>query len=363
MLKGSLTLSELSNVVAIAEQISRASGQNILFEFGTQGSHNLHFSFIGATDEQVDRAMAEIRAALDRHGVEAEVQREPFAFRDYFSDPVTVEGPDGQRFELENIRASTVVGDVARSVMNEYQDSHRRPGETARGRQQAVVDLVNGEGGTLRLDPRMTLHDAGVRPGAVLRVHPERSAGAVNPLARDEALARVRGQVLDYASNHPGVRVEANSLVAPTEYLLGFQAPGFAPPKRPGEAPRPIDRHEVVIYLPPDFPMAAPEAWWQTEIFHPNIDRKTGGVCLGALQKHYQPALDFGELCQMLVDIARYRLYSPEPGNYLDGEASMWALSPEGQITIERAGGYSVLGRVVFEGRCERVVRLRRLDQ
>ena len=31
---------------------------------------------------------------------------------------------------------------------------------------------------------------------------------------------------------------------------------------------------------------AAPEAFWQTPIFHPNIHRETGKVCLGVLEEH-----------------------------------------------------------------------------
>lgn len=286
-----------------------------------------------------------------------------YAFRDYYADPVTVEGPDGQRFALDQVPASTVVGDVARTLMNDYQSSLGAAAAGQGGRQQAVVDLMNADGSARRLDPRLTLHDAGVRPGAVLRVHPERTAGAVNPLMREEALARVRMQVVNYAAANPGFGVTANSPVAPTEFLFSFDVAGFAPPAQAGGPPHQITHHEVMVYLPADFPLKAPEAWWQTDIFHPNIDRKSGWVCLGPLQEFYKPGLDFGELCQMLVDIAGYRLYSAEPGNFLDAEASVWAHSPAGQMAIEAAGGISILGRLVFEGRPERELRLRRLKQ
>ncbi len=214
----------------------------------------------------------------------------------------------------------------------------------------------------MRLDPRQALHDAGVRPGDTLRVSPERTAGAVDPLMREEALARVRVQVLDYAAAHPGFEVEANSLVAPTEYLFRFQARSFAPPPSAGQEPRAVDLHEVLIVLPPDFPIKAPDAWWQTEIFHPNIHPENGYVCLGALQKYYKSGLNFGELCQMMVDIASYRTYTIDPKDYLDQKARDWAVSAEGQIAIEDAGGYSILRRLVEDGLPAQPVRIRKLD-
>ena len=359
MLAG-LSPGELAVLAAKLAEFERETNVAVQFDLAFSGSENFLFSLKNANEEQFNRFLDYTRTTLSSLGIDGTVTREPYTFRDYYADPIIAEGPDGRRFALEQIRASTLVGDVARSVMNDYQGSLGAAAAPA-APQQAVVDLM-ADGGAQRLDPRQTLHDAGVRPGAVLRVHPERTAGAVNPLVREEALARVRRQVLDYAAAHPGFSVAANSPVAPTEYVFRFDVPGFAPPADPGAPPRPSLHHEVLIYLPPDFPLAAPEAWWQTDIFHPNIHPPTGKLCLGALEKHYRPGLDFGELCQMLVDIAAYRLYSPEPGNNLDPEASRWALSAEGQRTIEASGGISVLGRLVFEGRPERQLRLRPLD-
>ncbi|VFN03065.1 MAG: Ubiquitin-conjugating enzyme [Candidatus Kentron sp. G] len=227
---------------------------------------------------------------------------------------------------------------------------------------QATVDQVTPDGSSKRLDPRQTLHDAGVRPNDTLRVSPERTAGAIDALMREEALARVRGEVLRYAESHPGFAVDANSLVAPTEYLFRFNKRGFGIPQNPDTPdsyPPVIDSHEVLVVLPPDFPIKAPEAWWQTDIFHPNIDPASGWVCLGALQEHYRPALDFGELCQMLVDLAGYRNYAIDEGH--NAQAARWALSPAGQLAIEGIGGISVIGRMVMAGEPERALRIRKL--
>jgi len=39
-----------------------------------------------------------------------------------------------------------------------------------------------------------------------------------------------------------------------------------------------------------DFPRSPPKAFFQTKIFHPNINNSTGDVCVNALQKDWDPA-------------------------------------------------------------------------
>lgn len=348
-------------ILELARNTVVATGGDFKLSLGREGSLRFHFSIDGVSPEAIDHIARRIAQMCQEQGVQAEVTPEPYNFRDYYSDPLTAEGPDGQRFELEQMRASTPVSDVARGVMNSYQDDVWPATRTGQ-KQQAVVDRVTPEG-TVRLDPRNTLHDAGVRPGDTLRVSLERTAGAVDPLMREEALARVRVQVLDHATANPGFAVEANSLVAPTEYLFRFRVPGFAPPAASGQSPRRIEQHEVLVELPPDFPIKAPEAWWQTDIFHPNIRADNGRVCLGALQKHYKPGLDFGDLCKMLVDIAAYRTYTVDPYDYVNSDACQWALSSDGQMAIERAGGFSLLRRLVLEGQPAQPLRIRKVER
>jgi hypothetical protein len=359
-ISGNMSDNLLLEIIDRAARFVKETGGDFVLNLGRQGSSRFNLSVEGVPPDEIDRIVREIERICEERGVQAQVNRTSYTFRDYYSDPLTAEGPDGQRFALEQIRASTPVKDIARGVMNSYKDDVWPMTKTGQ-RQQAVIDRVTPEG-TVRLDPRQTLHDAGVRPGDTLQVSPERTAGAVDPLLREEALARVRVQVLDHATANPGFEVEANSLVAPTEYLFRFQAPSFAPPLSPDEPPRPIKWHEVLVELPPDFPIEAPLAWWQTEIFHPNIHPETGLVCLGDLQENYQPGLDFGELCKMLVDIAAYRSYAFDKG-YFDEAAAKWALSAEGQLAIEQAGGFSLIRRLVEAGQPQQPLRIRRIDQ
>ena len=328
-----------------------------MINLGEQGSSRFNLTLEGLTDSQIDNLFEEVRESCRSRGVSADIHIEPYHFRDYYADPLTAEGPDGRRYALDRIRASTRVKDIARGVMHQYSDDvwPSRQGQKT----QAVVDQVAADGKGKRLDPGETLHDAGVRPGDTLRVAPERTAGAIDPLMREAGLARAKNEVLKFAESHPGFEVDANSLVAPTEYLFRFSTKGFAPPLSPGGPPRPINDHEVLIELPDDFPIKAPLAWWQTEIFHPNIDPATGWVCLGALQDQYRPSLDFGELCQMLFDLAGFRNYAVTEGHNPD--AAKWALSPEGQLTIEQIGGLSIIRRMVMEGEPEQQLNIREI--
>lgn len=247
--------------------------------------------------------------------------------------PIFLEGPDQQRFQIDDLRAATRIRDIGRELMGTYENGFWPTGKTP------VVDLRTPAGETRRLQPDQTVHEAGVRAQDTLCVYPERTAGSVNPFLRDESLTMVRNQILDFAKQRPDLRVDANSTEVPTEYLIHFTAPGFAPPAEQGGDPVRADRHEVLLVMPPDFPVGAPQAYWQNPLFHPNIHERTGCVCLGVLAESYRPGLHFGVLCQMLIDMASYRNYELTHG--LNPEAIEWAVSDSGRKAIQWIGGRS----------------------
>jgi hypothetical protein len=267
-------------------------------------------------------------------------------FRDYLFERLNVEGPDQDRFELSHVPASTRAREIAKATMSQYDDAVWPRDKHGRAR-ASVVDNVRPDGTAERLPPDQTLHDCQVRDGDTLHVSPEGTAGALHPRIREEALARVRTQVLDYAAGHPGFEVFANAVHAPTEYTFWFCAPGWGPPLEPGGEPVQVDEHEVFLSIPPEFPMKGPAAFWRSPRFHPNIDPETGFVCLVELQDGYRPGMDFGELCQLLVDLAAYQVYELTEG--YDQAAAAWAGSPDGQMVIERRGGRSKLRQAFVE--------------
>lgn len=342
-------------IIARAAAYTENNGSNFKLDMVRMGSTRISISTKGLSAEEVDAMNQEMQQIMAEYQVEGTTQITENTFSEYYMEPLRVEGPDSRVFEIDQIPASTSVKDLARGVINEYADEvwPSRKGQKS----QAVIDKVSPDGtSSQRLDPRMSLHDAGVRPNDTLRVSPERTAGAIHPMLRDAALARVCNEVLDYAAAHPGFEVEANSLVAPTEYVFKFHAPGFAPPRHEGAPPTPIDYHEALVELSPDFPIKAPEVWWQSAIFHPNIHPEHGWVCLGGLQEHYRPSMNFGELCQMLLDLASYRNYAvielhgrDIKGAALDSAAAFWAISDAGQAAIYGIGGTSLFSKIISD--------------
>ena len=297
-----------------------------------------------ASQEQT-RAFA--RALIDRlraqggnHTVEANNHR------DYLLSRLLIEGPDQGRFEVCNIPASTRTGDLGSAVLEEYEENVWPKDREGKPR-PLTMDRIKDDGSRERLPPDKTLHENEVQDGETLHMAPESTAGAVNPIIQQEALARVRAQVLRFSTAHPGFTVSANARHAPTEYTFTFQAPGWAPPREPGGQPQPIDEHRVFLQLPPAFPMVAPACFWKSPIFHPNVATKNGKVCLGILEEHYRPGMDMGELCQMLIDLARWRNY--EVREYYNLEARNWALTPEGNIAIEQRGGDSQIRKFLHQ--------------
>jgi hypothetical protein len=63
-------------------------------------------------------------------------------------------------------------------------------------------------------------------------------------------------------------------------------------------------------------------------------------VCLGPLMDGYRPDLDFGYLCQLLVDIGTYQNYDVvDASTYPDPPAALWARTEAGQRVIKSLGG------------------------
>lgn len=281
---------------------------------------------------------------------------------DYLYRTIWVNGPDGRRFRVTDAPAQQTVENFAGGVLDQYPPFR----DTAR---PTVVDRVGEAGQGDRLDPDDTLHDAGVEDGDELRVGFQATAGAVHPQHREEALYRVRNQIVAYATSHEGFGVEVDWPQLPSEYTIEFPGRSFAPDPDGGPEPVETDRpHRVLIQFGADFPMTPPHVFWLTPIFHPNVyplyeseaarsrPHMRGLVCLGELAVSYQPALDFGELCQTLVDIAgfrNYRLFEATgeidaqgraviAGDYFDAAAARWALTHQDRI---RAIGGRLVGR------------------
>jgi hypothetical protein len=271
--------------------------------------------------------------------------------RPYLLRQIVVSGTDNRRFALRNVPSTTSLSEIARAVLQNYTDDATR---ARRGRIRTAIDRIGEDGRSDRLDSNRTLSDAGVQDGDELRLATEAVAGAGTALWRESVL-RARTQIRRYARDHSGfVIVATDDINLPTRYTVEFRALGFAPPSDPEARPvnpRLRSEHRVTILLPASFPVGPPIAVFESEIFHPNVLAAPVGIaprgfaCLGALTDAYRPDMDFGQLCQMLVDMAGYRQYETREVQEDDGEgylnrtAAGWASSEAGQQRIAGRGG------------------------
>mmetsp|Transcript_8218 Transcript_8218/g.28225 ORF Transcript_8218/g.28225 Transcript_8218/m.28225 type:complete len:152 (-) Transcript_8218:206-661(-) len=115
-------------------------------------------------------------------------------------------------------------------------------------------------------------------------------------------------------------------IIKETQRLLAEPAPGIsASPSEenaryfnvmiigPTTSPYEGGVYKLELYLPEDYPMAAPKVRFLTKIYHPNID-KLGRICLDILKDKWSPAL---QIRTVLLSIQAL-LSSPNPDDPLD---------------------------------------------
>ncbi|MDG6101416.1 hypothetical protein Daura_39870 [Dactylosporangium aurantiacum] len=296
-------------------------------------------------------------------GVKLQVVYEKYPFRPYLLSALTVFGPDTTPYLLQSVPATMTPRDIAAAIVAETRAMTDKQG----GPVSTVIDAET-EDGPSRLDPDRTLHENNVKDKGKLRVGTKAIAGNISPEQRLEAQLRMRAQIRRYAYGQPHFEiVDYDNEDLPNRITFEAQGPGLAPPENLEEflagtenlriedyralpweqlTPVKISFHRFTMYLSAMFPVVAPYVVWNTPVFHPNIWRlvqpgiRPGTVCLGPLMDGYRPDLDFGYLCQLLVDIGTYRNYDVVDANtYPDPPAALWARTERGQELIRSIGG------------------------
>lgn len=315
--------------------------------------------------ENAGRLRQEIEEMMQTYaqGSKIQVIYEKYQFRPYLYSSLTVYGPDTTPYLLESVPSTMTPSDIAAAIVAQTRATNDKRG----GPVSTVIDAET-ENGPERLDPEKTLHENNIKDKGKLRVGIKAVAGSISPELRMEAQLRMRAQIRRFAHSHPELEIVAyDNEDLPNMITFELEGPGLAPPKDlkdflagtenldthqfrelPWEQlrPVPIDFHRFVMHIPSMFPVVAPIVIWSTDVFHPNIWRlpqpgvRPGMVCLGPLLDGYRPDLDFGYLCQLLIDIGTYRNYDvTDASTYPDPEASLWARTKPGQELIMSIGG------------------------
>jgi ubiquitin-conjugating enzyme E2 S len=74
----------------------------------------------------------------------------------------------------------------------------------------------------------------------------------------------------------------------------------------------------VRLQLGADYPNVAPKGWFLTKIFHPNMNGKTGEICVSTLKKDWQAKLGLRHVCVSI----RCLLIEPNPESALNEDAA-----------------------------------------
>ena len=311
------------------------------------------------------RLQQQIQEIMHTHAPDAKLQviYEKPNFRPYLYSGLTVFGPDTTPYLLQSVPATLTPRDIAAAIVQETRAMNDGRG----GRVSTVIDAETDEGPE-RLDPDRSLHENKVQDQGKLRVGTKVVAGSISPELRMEAQLRTRAQIRRYALSHPAFSIaDYDNEDLPNRLTFELEGPGLAPPEDiddflagaenmsledyralPWEQLNPIriDFHRLTMHLSAMFPVVAPYVVWDTPVFHPNIWRKPqpgvrpGLVCLGPLMDGWRPDLNFGNLCQLLVEIGTYRNYDVvDASTFPDPPAALWARTDAGQRMIQSLGG------------------------
>lgn len=165
------------------------------------------------------------------------------------------------------------------------------------------------------------------------------SGGAYDPRQKRLEDERQRLSRLNEESDYVRVKeLDALEGSAPDRYHVIFLCRGIVGVDS-AQAPVYGDRHEVEIYCDLEFPSKPPRLRWLTPSWHPNIDHKTGGVCIN--EPEWLGGMRIDDLCRMMFEMVQYKNYHVihAPPYALDQTVAKWVRDyalPNGIVDKDR---------------------------
>jgi ubiquitin-protein ligase len=254
---------------------------------------------------------------------------------------IVVQAISGERFE-----ADVPCGTSLKNVAADFFKDQEWPTTDARGGgQRAVIELVDpaNPGNTKRLNADEDVCVA-LGDGDTVRIFPEAIAGGVDQRAHQIALVSDHNELEALCERNSRISFKANRSYAPNVYTVTFRYLSFVELPPGQQQPRTADTHNVEITLGAAYPREAPFVRWLTPIFHPNIDRESGAVCLGVLRERYLPGLGLARLVRMLAEMVQWRNFDAfHPFNPVAAE---WAANVKNWERIGAIGGHPFQGPI-----------------
>ncbi len=179
-----------------------------------------------------------------------------------------------------------------------------------------------------------TLAEAKVPPNDRLMITADVTAGASGH-ALVSATPRFRRLKADYdkmleLKAHSDlidfVVVDQKAGMPPEKYIVTYNVKSIIGIDARGN-PRFGNKHQVAIYLHNEYPQRWPGLKWLTPIWHPNIQRANGSVCIDAAWWTAARALD--RLVVMLGEMAQWKNFHDDPSRPpfpWDVEAARWSM-------------------------------------
>jgi ubiquitin-protein ligase len=201
---------------------------------------------------------------------------------------------------------------------------------TTQGGQPLTYEMDNTRSGR-RLRADDTLQSAGVMLDDILVLLPTATAGAVaNPRVRRLGSDHERLQRL--VSQSRMIRIISTTGTPPEIYVIQLTCRGIE--NLNGNEPVFRSDHRLQITLPAGYPTSPPDLRIQTPIFHPNINRGLGTVCIGP----WWPAKWLDELVFMVAEMIQYKVPPTRDTreNVYNVEAVNWIRRNRHRIPIDR---------------------------